>query len=63
MMVREYILTSREREILQRFLEKGEKLNGFSSLIYYLKRSKKTLETDLKLINETLKHLNGEMIK
>jgi transcriptional antiterminator len=56
-MVREYILTSREREILQRFLEKSEKLNGFSSLIYYLKRSRKTLETDLKLINETLQKL------
>jgi len=56
-MVREYILTSREREILQRFLEKSEKLNGFSSLIYYLKRSRKTLETDFKLINETLQKL------
>jgi transcriptional antiterminator len=56
-MVREYILTSREREILRRFLEKSEKLNGFSSLIYYLKRSRKTLETDLKLINETLQKL------
>ena len=56
-MVREYILTNREREILQRFLEKSEKLNGFSSLIYYLKRSRKTLETDLKLINETLQKL------
>jgi hypothetical protein len=56
-MVREYILTNREKEILQRFLEKGEKLNGFSSLIYYLKRGKKTLEADLKLINETLQKL------
>ena len=57
-MVREYILTKREREILQRYLEKGEKLNGFSSLVYYLKRGKKTLETDLKLINETLQKLS-----
>jgi len=57
-MVREYILTSREREILQRFLEKGEKLNGFSSLIYYLKRGQKTLESDLKLIEETLQKLS-----
>jgi hypothetical protein len=57
-MVREYILTNREKEILQRFLEKGEKLNGFSSLIYYLKRSQKTLEADLKLINETLQKLS-----
>jgi len=53
-MVREYILTKREREILQRYLEKGEKLNGFSSLIYYMKRGKKTLEADLKLINDVL---------
>ena len=58
MMVREYILTSREREILQRFLEKGEKLNGFSSLIYYLKRSKKRLEEDLKLIKDVLEKLS-----
>ncbi len=56
-MVREYILTKRERELLQRFLEKGEKLNGFASLIYYLKRGHRQLEEDLKLINKTLQKL------
>jgi hypothetical protein len=39
-------------------LEKGEKLNGFSSLVYYLKRGKKTLEADLKLIKDVLEKLS-----
>jgi hypothetical protein len=57
-MVRLYILTEYERKMLQRFLEKGEKLNGFRNLIYNLKKSHKQLESDLKLINETLQKLS-----
>jgi len=45
--------------MLQRFLENGEKLNGFRNLIYNLKKGKKTLENDLKLINEALQKLKS----
>jgi len=57
-MVRLYILTEYERKMLQRFLENGEKLNGFRNLIYNLKKGKKTLEADLKLINEVMRKLS-----
>jgi cAMP phosphodiesterase len=57
-MVRSYILTEHERKILKRFLENGEKLNGFRTLLTYLRRSQKRLEADLKLINETLQKLS-----
>jgi cAMP phosphodiesterase len=56
-MVRSYILTEHERKILKRFLENGEKLNGFRTLLTYLRKSHKQLEADLKLINETLQKL------
>jgi len=53
-MVREYILTPRERELLKRFLEKNEKLNGFSVLIHLLRKNLGRLEEDLELIKKTL---------
>jgi hypothetical protein len=57
-MVRSYILTEHERKILKRFLENGEKLNGFRTLLTYLRKSQKTLETDLKLIKDVLEKLS-----
>jgi hypothetical protein len=57
-MVRLYILTEYERKMLQRFLENGEKLNGFRNLIYNLKKGHKTLESDLKLIKDVLEKLS-----
>ena len=53
-MVREYILTKRERHILERFLETGEKLNGFSVLIHYLKKGQTQISEDIALINKAL---------
>jgi len=53
-MVREYILTPRERKLLKRFLETNEKLNGFSVLIHLLKKSLGKLEADLELIQKAL---------
>jgi hypothetical protein len=35
--------------MLKRFLENGEKLNGFPNLIYNLKKGKTRLEEDLTL--------------
>jgi hypothetical protein len=59
-MVRLYILTEYERKMLQRFLEKGEKLDGFRNLIYNLKKGQKHLEEDLKLISETIRKISEE---
>ena len=53
-MVREYILTKRERHILERFLETGEKLNGFSVLLHYLKKGQEQISADLELIRKAL---------
>ena len=57
--VREYILTLRERKILETFVESGVKLNGFSVLSIRLKRASGKLTDDLKLINAALEKLEG----
>jgi len=61
-MVRSYILTEHERKILKRFLENGEKLNGFRTLLTYLRRNYKQLEEDLKLISKTIEKMNGNIV-
>jgi len=55
--MREYVLTQRERKILEDFIESGIKLNGFSVLVIRLKRANKRLMTDMKLIRTTLEKL------
>lgn len=58
-MVRTYILTQRERRILERFVETGEKLNGFTVLIHYLKKARSQLTEDLELINAVINKAEG----
>jgi len=58
--MREYVLTSRERKILEDFIESGIKLNGFSVLVIRLKRASKRLKADMKLIKATLEKLEIE---
>jgi len=58
--MREYVLTQRERKILQTFLESGIKLNGFSVLALRLKRASKRIGADTKLISATLEKLETE---
>ena len=58
--MREYVLTPRERKILEDFIESGIKLNGFSVLVIRLKRASKRLMADLKLIRATLEKLEIE---
>lgn len=58
--MREYVLTPRERKILEDFIESGIKLNGFSVLVIRLKRANKRLMTDMKLIRTTLEKLEIE---
>ena len=59
-MVRTYILTEYERKMLKRFLESGEKLNGFRNLIYNLKKAHKQLHEDLRFIDQALQRIAGE---
>jgi len=58
--MREYVLTLRERKILEAFIESGIKLNGFSVLAIRLKRAHKKLTEDMKLIRATLEKLETE---
>jgi len=58
--MREYVLTSRERKILEDFIDSGIKLNGFSVLVIRLKRASKRLKADMKLIKATLEKLEIE---
>ena len=55
--MREYILTERERKILETFIKEGIKLDGFSVLALRLERSNKKLIEDIELIKATLKKL------
>ena len=58
--MRTYILTPREREILQAYLTQNLKLDGFSVLVIRLQRAEKQLKKDIELINAALKKLREE---
>jgi hypothetical protein len=59
-MVRAYILTERERELLNRYVQNNEKLNGFSVLIHYLKKTEKPLIEDAELVKKALEKVRKE---
>lgn len=59
-MVRGYVLTDRERNILVRYVKSGLKLSGFEVLIHLLKKSKDKLTDDLGLVESTLEKLGKE---
>ena len=52
--MRTYILTEHERKIVERFLENGEKLDGFRVLLYNIRKAKSKLELDLMLISDLI---------
>ncbi len=54
------MLTTRERKILENYIETGIKLDGFSVLAIRMKRARKRLVADMKLINATLEKLMAE---
>jgi len=58
--MREYILTSHEREIVETFLETGLHLNGFAVLKIRAKRALPRLEEDLRLLKRFLEKVNSE---
>jgi hypothetical protein len=53
--VRSYILTSKEREILKAFLERGQKLEGFRLLLFNARRSLPKLREDLLALESFLR--------
>jgi hypothetical protein len=55
--MRAYILTEKERKILETFLDSDVKLNGFSVLILRLKKAQSKLEKDLKMVNLVLQKI------
>ena len=52
--MREYILTDREKEIVKTYLEKGQRLEGFSVLVSRCKTNLSKINEDLKLITKFL---------
>lgn len=58
--MRGYVLTQRERKILETYIESGIKLNGFSVLAIRLKRANERLKEDMSLISAALKKLETE---
>jgi hypothetical protein len=52
--MRSYILTEQERNIIKRYLETGEKLEGFKVLLHRCRKTQ-TIKQDLTLIDKFLK--------
>jgi len=52
--MRQYIVTDLEKQIIDKFLKTGEKLEGFTVLLHRCKRLQ-TINTDLELIRQFLK--------
>lgn len=51
--MRKYILTDNERHIIKKYLKKGEKLDGYRTLLARCRR-KENIQEDLQLINQLL---------
>lgn len=60
--MRSYILTERERKILRRFIETGEKLDGFAVLAHHLKKHRDTVSGDLELVQDSLQKISSDRI-
>jgi hypothetical protein len=52
--MRQYILTVTEKQIITKFLETGDKLEGFRVLLHRCKRLQ-TINQDLELVKQFLK--------
>lgn len=55
--MRGYLLTPREREILETYVEDGVKLDGFSVLVIRLRRAEKSLKEEFELIEDALRRM------
>lgn len=52
--MREYVLTEPEREIAEKFVQEGVKLNGWSTLHWRITHNAPKLKEDLELIEKFL---------
>lgn len=57
--MRKTILTDKERQIIKRYLENGEKLENFSVLVHRV-RNMQTVNSDLELIKQFLAKVEGK---
>jgi len=53
-MVRGYILTEREREMVKHYFQTGQKLASFYVLVHELKKTRPQIREDLELIDKLL---------
>jgi GTP cyclohydrolase FolE2 len=60
--MRSYILTERERKILKRFIESGEKLDGFTVLLHYLKKHRASLSRDFEMVETVLEKVSSNTL-
>ena len=56
--MREYILTEQEKQIIRKYLETGEKLEGFRMLLSRI-RNMQAVSADLELIKQFLAKVEG----
>ncbi len=56
--MREYILTANEKAIIQRYLETGERLEGYAMLVSRC-RNMGTISSDLELIKRFIEKVEG----
>jgi hypothetical protein len=56
--MRAYLLSVRERKILQTYVEEGVKLDGFSVLAIRLRRAEKNMTEDFELIEKALRRMD-----
>ncbi len=57
--MRKYVLTDVERNIIKRFLENGERLEGYAMLLTRI-RNMQTINSDLELIKKFLSKVEGK---
>ena len=55
--MRNYVFTQREREIVEAYLRRGLKLDGFQVLAGRIRRNSKKLMNDLALLKQIMKKL------
>lgn len=58
-----YILTPREREIARRFIETGEKLEGYRLLLHRCRRYLPQLDEDRALIGQFIKAVEEKEVR
>jgi len=51
------IFTEKEEELLRKWLKENVKLNGFSVLLYRIRKSKEKLKSDYELLEAVLKRI------